>query len=114
MYKQVIVVRTDLGMSSGKIAAQVAHASIQAWNNASERVRKGWENEGSKKVVLAVTSEKQLLEIYERCRKMKLAAALIKDAGLTEVPPGTVTCVAVGPAPEATLDEVTGRLPLLA
>lgn len=28
MYKQIIIARKDLGMSTGKIAAQVSHASI--------------------------------------------------------------------------------------
>lgn len=100
-------------MSRGKIAAQVAHASIQAWKNARDVARKGWEKEGSKKVVLKVNSETELMDVYQGARNLKLAAALIKDAGMTEVPPGTATCVAIGPAPEATIDEVTGRLSLL-
>lgn len=112
MYKQVIVVRADLGMSAGKIAAQAAHASVQAWKNAKDVAHKTWEKSGSKKVVLRVDSEAQLMGLYEKARKYKLPAALVKDAGLTEVPPGTATCVAIGPAAEESIDQVTGSLPL--
>ena len=113
MYKQVIVVRTDLGMSQGKIAAQVAHASIQAWKNAKDVPKKGWEQSGMKKVVLRAGSEQELTNIYEHARKMKLPASLIKDAGMTEIPAGTITCVGIGPASEDTIDVVTGKLSLL-
>ncbi|MBI4017682.1 MAG: peptidyl-tRNA hydrolase [Candidatus Aenigmarchaeota archaeon] len=113
MYKQVIVVRTDLGMSSGKIAAQVAHASIQAWKNSRDTARKTWEREGSKKVVLGIGSEEMLLAVHEKAKKAHLPAALVKDAGATEVAPGTLTCVAIGPAAEEDVDKITRHLPLL-
>lgn len=111
MYKQAIVVRKDLNMSSGKVAAQVAHASIGAWKNAGDRARKGWEKDGSKKVVLRVSGLEHLLELKERAGK--LPTCLIKDAGMTEVPPGTATCLAIGPAAEEEIDRITGSLKLL-
>jgi len=111
MYKQVIVVRKDLKMSPGKIAAQVAHASVEAWKRADKKVREAWEREGAKKVVLQVESEEELLELKKKAGK--LPVALIRDAGLTEVPPGTLTCMAIGPAREEEVDKLTGSLKLL-
>lgn len=111
MYKQVIVVRKDLNMSPGKIAAQVAHASIGAWKGASERARKAWEKEGAKKVVLQANSREQLLELKEKAGK--LPKCLITDAGMTEVPPGTETCLGLGPATDGEIDRITGSLKLL-
>ncbi len=111
--KQVIVVRTDLKMGKGKLAAQVAHASIAAFLKAGFFVKKKWLGQGMKKVVLKVESEKELLELYEKARKKKLPCALIKDAGLTQLEPGSITALAIGPAEEKKIDEITGHLRLL-
>ncbi len=115
-YKQVIVVRRDIKMSCGKIAAQVAHAALMAYEEA-KRTRKEWVEawlaEGQKKVVLQVNTLNELLEIYRKAKAMKLPAALVQDAGHTELPPGTITCVAIGPAPEHEVDKITGKLKLL-
>jgi len=110
--KQVIVIRTDLGMGRGKMAAQVAHASVSALEKADAKVVSEWSNAGAKKVVLKVGGKKQLLELFERSRKV-LPTALIKDAGLTQVKPGEPTCIAIGPASEEEIDGITGELKLL-
>ena len=113
--KQVIAVRTDLRMGKGKIAAQVAHASLEAYKRAlRERPEwvEAWEREGSKKVVLKVRSEKELLELYERAKR-EVPAALIRDAGYTQVDPGTITCAGFGPAPDDVMDRLFGHLKLL-
>lgn len=114
-FKQSIVIRDDIKMSRGKIAAQAAHAAVAA----AELARKTypewyekWLEEGQKKVVLKVSSEKELLELYEKAKK-NLPAVVIRDMGLTEIPPGTITAIAIGPAPEKLVDDVTGHLPLL-
>ena len=111
MYKQAIIVRKDLKMSAGKIAAQVAHASVEAWKKADKKIRDAWEREGAKKVVLQAQNEKELLELKKKSGK--LPTALIRDAGLTEIPPGTITCLAIGPAREEEIDKLTGSLKLL-
>jgi PTH2 family peptidyl-tRNA hydrolase len=112
-YKQCIVVRTDIRLSPGKLAAQVAHAAISACEYAEPRVRKAWLNEGQKKVVLKVQTLDELFELKEEARRVDLPAALITDAGLTEVPPGTITALGIGPAKSEELDKITGHLPLL-
>ncbi|MCS7131496.1 MAG: peptidyl-tRNA hydrolase Pth2 [Hadesarchaea archaeon] len=115
-YKQVIVVRTDLNMSLGKLAVQVAHGAVAAAERARRERREwldGWLAEGQKKVVVKVKGEGELSELYERARKLGLPCELIRDAGLTELPPNTMTVLAVGPAPSETVDEITGDLPLL-
>ncbi|MEM1619063.1 MAG: peptidyl-tRNA hydrolase Pth2 [Desulfurococcaceae archaeon] len=114
--KQVIVVRTDLKMSKGKLAVQVAHASLMAAFEAYHNFREWfieWWREGQKKVVLKVDSEKELLELYNKVLDKRLPVALVADAGLTELPPGTTTALAIGPAPDHRVDEITGHLKLL-
>jgi len=114
-YKQVIVLRTDIEMSCGKAIAQAAHASLMA----AEECRKTrlcwlkeWWKEGQKKVVLKVENEGELKEVYEKAKEMNLPCAMVVDMGLTELPPGTRTAVAIGPAPEELINKITGNLRL--
>ncbi len=109
--KQVIVVRKDLKLSRGKLAAQVAHASVDAADKSSCRRR--WLDDQQKKSVLKCEDLSELIDVYERARGRGLPTSLIKDAGRTEIPPGPVTCVGIGPAPEDEIDKVTGELKLL-
>ncbi len=114
--KQVIVVRTDIKMGKGKLAAQVAHASLTAFLEvlSKERIKaEKWLNEGQKKVVLKVNSLEELLKIYEKAKKEGLNAVLIEDKGLTQLEPGTITCIGIGPDEEHKIDEVTSKLKLL-
>lgn len=114
--KLVVVVRGDLKLSPGKLSVQVAHAAvtcaIEAKRN-KERWFKAWYGEGQKKVVVKAKDLKDLYELKETAKGLELTTSLIEDAGLTEVPPGTVTCLGIGPGPNAELDKVTGDLPLL-
>jgi len=115
-YKQVIVMRTDLKMSRGKIAAQAGHAAVSAAEEARKKHSdwyKAWMAEGQCKIAVRVESEQELLELEEKAKKSKLPTALIIDRGLTELPPETITCLGIGPAPSAQIDAITGKLPLL-
>lgn len=111
--KQAIVIRSDLKMSRGKAAAQAAHGSLEAYKHASDDIRKQWESEGYKKIVLKASSEKELIEIFNAAKKAKLPAALIRDAGHTQLEPGTATCVGIGPSEDEKIDSVAGKLRLL-
>jgi PTH2 family peptidyl-tRNA hydrolase len=110
--KQAIAVRTDLGMGTGKVAAQVAHASLQAYENADDDAGREWRTGGAKKIVLKASGETQLHELADAARRERLPHALVTDAGHTQVEPGTVTALAVGPGPENIVDKVTGDLSL--
>jgi len=110
--KQAIVARADIGMGEGKLAAQVAHASLSAYQDAGRRARKKWQGEGQKKVVLKGNSESQLFELADKADKEGLPYAIVRDAGHTQLEPGTVTALAVGPARDESVDRVTGDLSL--
>jgi len=115
-YKQVIVFRSDLKLSKGKIAAQAGHAAVSAAQEAHKRHRGWWEDwifEGQRKVAVKVKDEKELLELERQANDLGLPNALIVDRGLTEIPPDTVTCLGIGPAPTEKIDRLTGQLPLL-
>jgi peptidyl-tRNA hydrolase, PTH2 family len=114
--KQAIVVRSDLGMGKGKVAAQVAHASLSAAEASRERREEwydDWKEEGQAKIVLKVASEADLKDVFLKAKRAGLPASLVEDRGLTQVEPGTATCVGIGPAPDADIDEITGKLKLL-
>ncbi len=110
--KQAIVARTDIGMGQGKLAAQVAHASLSAYEKADSQLQKQWKQGGQKKVVLKGQNERQLHELSEIAKSDGIPTAIIRDAGHTQLEPGTVTALAVGPAADDRVDSVTGELSL--
>jgi len=111
--KQAIVVRTDIGMGKGKLAAQASHASLKAYENSHTASQSDWKEAGQKKIVLKVTSEREIHELADQARREGLPNAVISDAGHTQLEPGTVTALAVGPGEENLVDRVTGELSLL-
>ena len=114
-YKLVVVVREDIKLSAGKLAVQVAHAAVScAVSSRRDRTRwyRAWFDEGQRKVVLRAFDLEHLRELEAKARRAGLTAEKVQDAGLTEIPPGTVTCVGIGPAPSNKIDPVTGSLPL--
>lgn len=115
-YKQVIVFRSDLKMTKGKIAAQAGHAAVSAAEEAHKHCKdwwKAWLQEGQCKIAVKVESERELLELEKQAKELALPCALITDRGLTGVPPGTITCLGIGPAPAGKMDKITGMLLLL-
>lgn len=115
-YKQVIVLRTDLKMSRGKIAAQAGHAAVSAAEEARKKFSdwwRAWMEEGQCKIAVRAGSEQELLELQRKAKGLKLPSALVIDRGLTELPPDTITCLGIGPAPFSQVDEITGKFHLL-
>lgn len=115
--KQVLVIRKDLNMRKGKLAAQACHASLSAYVNAQMRsdnrwvVR--WRGNNYAKIVVSVAGEGALLEAHAQALQKSIPHALIKDAGLTEFSEPTLTALGLGPFWSDVIDEVTGNLPLL-
>lgn len=112
-YKQCIVIRNDVKMSCGKKCAQAGHAAIVAYEKSPATLKKAWMNEGQKKVVLKASDQRTLFELKTLAESAGIAAALIQDAGMTEIPPGTITALGLGPAKCEDLDKITGSLSLL-
>jgi PTH2 family peptidyl-tRNA hydrolase len=124
--KQVIVVRKDLNMRKGKIAAQVAHAAMKFLvdNNEAERSDEMiiklkpeeamWLSGSFKKVVVGVDSEEALRQLIFQAELEDIEVHPIVDDGRTEfngVP--TLTCAAFGPCAAAKIDKITGNLKLI-
>jgi PTH2 family peptidyl-tRNA hydrolase len=112
-YKQCIVIRDDLKLSKGKLAVQVAHAAVLAMERADKSTVAGWKSEGQKKVVLKVPTVQDLFRLREEADQAGLPAAIVQDAGLTEILPGTVTALGIGPGLNRQMDKVTGKLSLV-
>lgn len=113
LVKQVIVVNESLRLPAGKLAAQVAHAAIDAFIRAPAPDREHWLREGMPKIVLRAASAAALAELLEAATHAGLPASLIEDAGHTVVEAGTVTCLGIGPAEAVRIDRITGSLKLL-
>ena len=111
--KQAILIRIDLKMGKGKLVAQCCHACIGAYLKAKKYNKDMWIKEGMKKVVLKVSSEKELKDLQKLAKKEKLACELIRDAGLTQIKPGPATALGIGPGKDREIDKLTGKLKLL-
>ena len=114
--KQVIIVRTDIKMGKGKIAAQVAHASVTAFVETlkiNKKLAEEWLNSGQKKIILKVESLEKLLNLHKKAIEKGLVAVIIEDKGLTQLPEGTITCLGIGPDESNKIDEITLKLKLL-
>lgn len=112
--KLTLVVRADLGMGRGKIAAQAAHAAVSAaLASAGTADFRAWLRDGQPKVVLRAGSADELHAIAARAAAADLPVQVIHDAGRTQVAEGTPTCCAIGPAAADRIDAITGELALL-
>ena len=135
--KQMIVMRRDLKMRKGKIAAQAGHACVEATLMALAREERldqiratqdwvyvdhaeqdcspltDWFDAGVAKVCVYVDSEEALLDLDRRAKEAGILSALICDAGMTEFHgQPTFTCLALEPLPPEQVDPLTGELPL--
>lgn len=132
MVKQIIVMRKDLNMRKGKIAAQAGHAVLSVifkklnmldqffWSIEQDKivfegdeVLDDWFTNSYTKICLYVNSEQELLDLKEKADSLGFVTSLIKDNGTTEfngVP--TYTCIAFEPLPAEKIDILTKDLPL--
>lgn len=135
--KQVIIIRKDLRntkghkIRSGKIASQIAHASLanilqlmkKVYSTNGNRleldIKKDsnldkWINDKFTKVTLQCKSEEELLDLYEKAKELGLNVSLITDSGFTEFGGvATNTCIAIGPDDPIYIDSITGHLSLM-
>lgn len=114
--KMVLVVRSDAGMSTGKVASQAAHGALAAYKHACEGRRspvcREWAVSGAKKIVLRATGSLQLMQLAAAAKRAGLPHVLVRDAGRTQVASGTLTAVAIGPGRGGDINRVTGSLKL--
>ena len=114
--KQIIIIRKDLKMGIGKTAAQASHASLMSYFECEKtdgKVAKEWLETGEKKIILKVENEETLKKLAAAFKYKKIPCALVTDAGLTAVPPGTLTALGVGPWHSKELNPLTSMLKLL-
>jgi len=112
-YKQVILMRDDLKLPKGKMAAQASHAAVEAVLKSDKDIVKHWRNSGSKKVVLKVKDKSEIYKFSQAAKDIGLKTAIITDAGKTVIAPGTVTCCGIGPDVEEKIDKVVGNLQMI-
>lgn len=114
-FKMVLVVRNDLKMGKGKIAAQCSHATLGMYKKLLNRAPKSlnrWEMCGQVKVVVKIESEDDMLVLQEKAKSNNIPTHITIDAGRTQIAPNSRTVMAVlGPA--EMVDDVTGGLKLL-
>lgn len=114
--KMTLVVRTDLHMSSGKIASQCSHAAVACLIKAQKQkleVVNAWIDLGQPKVVLRARSQAQIENLAKMASEQNVINSLIRDAGRTEVEPGTITALGIGPDTVKNVDSITRKLKLL-
>ncbi|KAK2780249.1 mitochondrial peptidyl-trna hydrolase [Colletotrichum kahawae] len=122
--KLVLVVRTDLGMTKGKMAAQASHATLACYkslskaatrdpSSAAAKILSRWERLGQAKIAVQIKDQNEMLELMGKARSLGITAEVIADAGRTQIEAGSLTVLGVGPAPKSLVDQVTSHLKLL-
>ncbi|MBN2157384.1 MAG: peptidyl-tRNA hydrolase [Candidatus Lokiarchaeota archaeon] len=116
-YKQAIVIRTDLKMEVGKKCAQACHASLSAAEVSRSKninIYREWKRvSGQRKIVLKIGSEEEIRKLYYDIVNAGIAAYLVQDAGLTQLEPGTITALGIGPDTSEKIDKFCADLKLL-
>ncbi|WRT70059.1 peptidyl-tRNA hydrolase [Kwoniella shivajii] len=114
--KLVLVVNDELKMTKGKVAAQAGHATLACaitLKEANPRLFRAWQNQGQPKIALRCANTEELEILAAQARSLNLCARTIRDAGRTQVAPGSKTIVGIGPGPARLINTVTGKLKLL-
>lgn len=140
--KQVIVIRKDLKMRTGKAIAQGSHASMafltktgtmnhdfeygglgsdyhefffkRCFYKEQYSMIKHWLENSFRKIVCYVESEQELIDLHEASLAKGLISHLVEDNGLTEFNGvKTKTAIAIGPAYDSMFEGLTDGLKLL-
>ena len=109
----VLIARKDLKMSAGKLAVQCSHAAVTCTVNARKthaRLVERWMNGGARKICLRADDLGTLQRLAGQAQSAGLVTTLVKDAGHTEVPPGTITVLGIGPAQRRAIDALVSDL----
>lgn len=115
-FKMLLCVNMELKMGNGKIAAQCGHATMGAYALSRKYCKSGlraWEQTGVAKIALKVPKETDMYELFEKVKEAGLVGFIVQDAGHTQIPAGSRTVLAVGPAPAQILDPIFKHLKLL-
>jgi peptidyl-tRNA hydrolase len=99
-----IVANKGLGMSPGKLAAQVAHAAVNAYRLSNTKLgtldqevklRMNWFDTGHTKIVLEARDTEHLLMVERYLNERGFLTTLIIDEGRTEIDPHTPTALGI-------------------
>lgn len=115
-FRMVLCVNNSLGMGKGKIGAQCGHAAVGAFQIADQNCPNAvdaWENFGSAKIVVKVDNEEKMMQVAEKAKQRGLVTYIVQDEGRTQIPEGSQTVLAIGPAPASAFDDITSKLKLL-
>ena len=112
-YKQVFLARQDLKLPKGKLAVQVAHGAVETALRSDKEIIKKWKEEGYKKIVMKVENEKEIYKYLQQAKDDGLVTYVVRDAGKTVLPTGTVTVLAIGPDKEDKIDRITKDLKIM-
>ncbi|KAJ1967317.1 hypothetical protein H4R35_006743 [Dimargaris xerosporica] len=113
--KLTLVIRKDLGMTKGKIAAQCCHATLGCYKRAQRhcpRALKAWERSGQAKVTLRCDDEAEMLALQHAAAAQGLTTYCVQDAGRTQIAAGSRTVLGIGPGSVEAIDQVSGHLKL--
>jgi PTH2 family peptidyl-tRNA hydrolase len=117
----VFVINTSLKMSTGKIATQTAHAALSLFMKENSKPKKHllifnqldiYVGQGQTKIVLKGLDDNQLITLEKQAQEIDLTTCLIRDAGRTEIPAGSITCLGIF-GEYKQIDKITGTLKLL-
>ena len=112
-YKQVILIRKDIKMGVGKIAAQASHASIYSVMMSDEKIVDEWLNEGMRKIVLKVDSQEELINLEKILEENNIKSLIVMDAGNTQIPAHTITAMGIEILESDKIDKFISKYKLL-
>lgn len=113
--KMLLLIRQDLKMTKGKVAAQCSHAAIKLYKNLmikNPRLLRRWEASGQAKITLKLNDLDQMDLLFAKALSLNLNCCIIHDAGRTQIASGSATVLGIGPGPASVIDEVTKELKL--